>query len=303
MFPNGYIPSLQTEGQLTYFLTQHLGNKIASPALLGRITTDFVKRVESFIRDQDIPRVEFKKKDRKDTIANDLRRKDTRRDVVIFIGVAQEKQQAFKGKKDRDPNSRYVNFSYSRQPVFVKQYYFYIDDADFGPCFIKIGTYAPFPVRICINGHEWAKRQIEKKGVSYEALDNGFLSCGNHEILQQTCDDLGPDQIEALFRKWVQRLPFPLSGFWMLVSGCWMLVEAQRVIYSLSCIQHPETSIAKLPRAPPAVSAHVSLPVGSRRVCMWNTNPPTSSSTSRRTVPPVRNVRSTIPRTSTSTNV
>jgi len=56
---------------------------------------------------------------------------------------------------------------YSRQPVFVKQYYFYIDDADFGPCFIKIGTYAPFPVRICINGHEWAKRQIEKKGIAY----------------------------------------------------------------------------------------------------------------------------------------
>ena len=71
------------------------------------------------------------------------------------------KLPAFKGKKDRDPKCRYVNFSYSRQPVFVKQYYFYIDDADFGPCFIKIGTYAPFPVRICINGHQWARRQIE----------------------------------------------------------------------------------------------------------------------------------------------
>jgi hypothetical protein len=178
---------------------------------LGRITTDFVKTVEAFIRDQDIPRVEFKKKARKDAVANDLRSKEPRRDVVVFVGVAQEKQQAFKGKKDRDPKNRFVNFSYSRQPVFVKPYYFYIDDADFGPCFIKIGTYAPFPVRICINGHEWAKRQIEKKGIRYEALDNGFLSCGNHDILQQTCDALGPEQIEALFRKWVQRLPFPLA--------------------------------------------------------------------------------------------
>jgi hypothetical protein len=211
LYLNGYIPSLQTEGQLRYFLTKHLGNAIASPALLGRMTTDFVKRVETFISEQGIPRVEFKKKDRKDTIANSLRNKDPRRDVVVFVGVAQEKQQAFKGKKDRDPKSRYVNFSYSRQPVFVKQYYLYIDDADFGPCFIKIGTYAPFPVRICINGHEWAKRQIEKKGIPYEALDNGFLRCANHDILQQTCDALGPEQIETFFRKWVQRLPFPLS--------------------------------------------------------------------------------------------
>jgi hypothetical protein len=37
LYLNGYIPSLQTEGQLTYFLTKHLGNAIASPALLGRI--------------------------------------------------------------------------------------------------------------------------------------------------------------------------------------------------------------------------------------------------------------------------
>ena len=27
LYLNGYMPSLQTEGQLTYFLTQHLGNK------------------------------------------------------------------------------------------------------------------------------------------------------------------------------------------------------------------------------------------------------------------------------------
>ena len=93
LYLNGYVPSLQTEGQLTYFLTQHLGNKIASPALLGRITTDFVKRVESFIGEQGIPRVEFKKKDRKDTIANDLRGKDpseaaaSNRRVVVVVRV------------------------------------------------------------------------------------------------------------------------------------------------------------------------------------------------------------------------
>ena len=131
LYLNGYIPSLQTERQLTYFLTQHLGNKIASPALPGRMTTDFVRRVEAFIRDQDIPRVEFKKKDRKDTLANDIRSKDPRRDVVVFVGVAQEKQQAFKGRKGRDPKNRHVTFSYSRQTAFVKHYYFCIDDRTF----------------------------------------------------------------------------------------------------------------------------------------------------------------------------
>jgi len=73
LYLNGYIPSLQTGEQLTYFLTRHLGNKIASPALLGRITSDFSKAAEAFIRDQGIPRVEFKRKVRSPQRPSQLR--------------------------------------------------------------------------------------------------------------------------------------------------------------------------------------------------------------------------------------
>jgi hypothetical protein len=39
-------------------------------------------------------------------------------------------------------------------------------------------------VKLCLNGHEWAKRQLEKRKIAYEALDNGFLSCADPEKLQ-----------------------------------------------------------------------------------------------------------------------
>jgi hypothetical protein len=61
-----------------------------------------------------------------------------------------------------------------------------------------------------VNGHEWAKRQLEKKKIAYEALDNGFLSCAQPDKLQQICDSLGPEEIDRVFRKWLQRLPLPL---------------------------------------------------------------------------------------------
>ena len=48
--------------------------------------------------------------------------------------------------------------------VYVNHYYFYIDDADFGPLFLKLCSYAPWSTKLCRNGHEWAKRQLEKKG-------------------------------------------------------------------------------------------------------------------------------------------
>ena len=54
---------------------------------------------------------------------------------------------------------------------------------------------------------EWAKKQLEHRGIRYEALDNGFFSCEDHEELQQICDSFGADQIETFFRKWLRRLP------------------------------------------------------------------------------------------------
>lgn len=47
-----------------------------------------------------------------------------------------------------------------------------------------------------MNGHEWAKRQMEKEGIAFESLDNGFLSCADSKRLQKVCNSLGPEDIE-----------------------------------------------------------------------------------------------------------
>ncbi len=71
-------------------------------------------------------------------------------------------------------------------------------------------SYAPWGTKLCLNGHEWVKRQLEKRGIGYEALDNGFLSCEDPKTLQEICDSLGPEEIDRLFREWLKRLPLPL---------------------------------------------------------------------------------------------
>ena len=53
---------------------------------------------------------------------------------------------------------------------------------------------------------------MEKQGVAFETLDNGFLSCEDAEKLQQTCDRLGSEDIKRLFCKWLDQLPLPLSS-------------------------------------------------------------------------------------------
>ena len=54
------------------------------------------------------------------------------------------------------------------------------------------------------------QRQLEKRKIAYEALDNGFLSCADPEKLQHICDSLGPEDIDRMFCKWLDRIPLPL---------------------------------------------------------------------------------------------
>jgi hypothetical protein len=60
-------------------------------------------------------------------------------------------------------------------------------DADFGPAFIKVCVYFPYPTKIWVNGHEWAERQAIKAGIAFTELSNGFASCADPAALQQIC--------------------------------------------------------------------------------------------------------------------
>ena len=85
-------------------------------------------------------------------------------------------------------------------------------DADFGPFFLKFCSYFPYNAKLCINGHQWAKRQAAKAGIGFTALDNGFAAVDDPAALQAICDRLGPDQIDALLRKWLAILPHPFTA-------------------------------------------------------------------------------------------
>jgi hypothetical protein len=210
LYLNGYVPTLQYGAGLVHFLSQHRGCPIASPALLGQITGRFVAQVKAFAQRQAIPLVQFERKESKDQRAKQYRLERPVRDAVVFIGVAQEKAYAFSAR--RLPGRRAI-FEFTRnKSVIPNYYYFYLDDADWGEAFIKVCSYAPWGLKIYLNGHEWLKRPLTKEGIGYEILDNGFLSCQNPQRLQELADTLGPKQIQGFLGKWLDRLPMPLEA-------------------------------------------------------------------------------------------
>jgi hypothetical protein len=95
--------------------------------------------------------------------------------------------------------------------AMVNHYYFYCVDEDFGPFFLKFCSYFPYNAKLCINGNEYAKCQLRKRGIAFEALDNGVLSCEDPKALQRIRDGLDDKKIDRLLRKWLARLPHPFD--------------------------------------------------------------------------------------------
>ena len=77
LYLHAYMPKLQTSGGLCYFLHDHLGNPIPSPALFRPMHDRFLTAVETFASQHRIPTVEFKPGQRKDDIVADYRARFT----------------------------------------------------------------------------------------------------------------------------------------------------------------------------------------------------------------------------------
>jgi hypothetical protein len=217
MYLNVYVPQLQHEGGVVGFFRSHRGARVVSSVLMGRITEGFVRRIEAFVARGKIPVVQFRKGERKDDVALAHLARFKSKEGVLFVGKAQERASVFRTEKRRDAQGLTYPWIV-RGSAMVNQYYFYCVDADFGPFFFKFCSYFPYTAKLCINGHEYLKRQLDKLGIDYEPLDNGVLSCAQPQQAQRICDGLTADKIDALMRKWLRRLPHPFSA-WDRAAG------------------------------------------------------------------------------------
>jgi hypothetical protein len=68
LFLQGYVPRLMCEGQVVRFLLDR-GYPIPSPALLGKIGRAYVREIERFAEDNEIPLVRFGKRESKEDLA------------------------------------------------------------------------------------------------------------------------------------------------------------------------------------------------------------------------------------------
>lgn len=215
LYLNAYVAKLQVPGQVARFLHDHLGFPLPSPALFEKIGNWFRRDVRRLAEDRGIPVLRLKKPDR--TRWDDRKLDHVRpyleaaegdgRYGIVAIVAAQEFQWVFSGR-----DSHGSGFTFFKEQRRVGVYYFYIVDPDFGPGFIKICTYFPYPAKVWVNGHEWAKRQAAQAGIGSRPLANGFAACDEPEALQAICDSFGPEHVQGFFDRWIATIPTPFTN-------------------------------------------------------------------------------------------
>ncbi len=213
LYCNLYVPQLQRAEGIVGFIRGHLGQPIASTAVIAPMSRDFVTRLRGFAGQRGIRCIDFARGQRKDDVMHEhLARFQAagRTEGVMFIGRAQEKNTVFRTGKRRAADGRACPWIVRTTSV-VNQFYVHCVDEDFGAFFLKFSSYFPYGAKLLINGHHYAQAQAAKAGIGFTALDNGFAACDDVAAVQAICGSLTEDKIEALARKWLAILPSPYS--------------------------------------------------------------------------------------------
>jgi hypothetical protein len=84
--------------------------------------------------------------------------------------------------------------------------YFYFVDREFGFMHIRLQTWLPFTIQVCINGREWLAHQLDRAGIGYERRENCFAAIENVAEAQRMFDRLGTREWVPFLQKLADRV-------------------------------------------------------------------------------------------------
>jgi hypothetical protein len=106
-------------------------------------------------------------------------------------------------------------------------FYFYYWDRTFGLLHVKLQSWFPFTVQVYVNGHEWLARQLVRKGIAFEKVDNAFLKVADAGRVGQ-CVPAFWQRDWPMFLDSLARRVNPLLDDWLAgQSYYWVIDQAE----------------------------------------------------------------------------
>jgi len=120
---------------------------------------------------------------------------------LICVLACTERCQSFRIRKNREKKKLEV-VPHRGQ---CKHLYFYFLDREFGLMHVRLQTWIPFTIQVCLNGREWLGRQMRARGIKHQQQDNCFTQIADVEEAQELMDRLPLRRWVARFNAWARR--------------------------------------------------------------------------------------------------
>jgi len=93
-------------------------------------------------------------------------------------------------------------FRFRREERKCLHLYYYYLDREFGLMHVRLATWLPFGIQVCLNGREYLARRMSKAGIGFEQRDNCFVWIEDLPRAQQMMQDLE----ERHWERWLKVL-------------------------------------------------------------------------------------------------
>ena len=140
---------------------------------------------------------------------------------IVHIFKAMESCTAFKPWHDKQTHATFFKYDSGR----CMHYYVYFIDKQFGLCYLRIPTWAPFRMQFYFNGHNWLARRLDQKGVGYEQVENAFVHIDDYEKAQRLADKFPVKQLHRLLDRSAKKFCPVISRFGSGVH--WSVMQAE----------------------------------------------------------------------------
>ena len=167
--------------------------------------------------------IEFirKKNFRKDDRVKEILAERGDQPGIVHIFSAMESCTAFRPWHDKQTHATFFKYDSGR----CLHYYVYFIDKQFGLCYLRIPTWAPFRLQFYFNGHNWLARQLDKKGIRYEQVENAFVRIDDFEEAQKLADPFPVKRLHRLLDRCAKKFCPVISRFGSGVH--WSIVQAE----------------------------------------------------------------------------
>ena len=109
--------------------------------------------------------------ERKETLARELAARDRITEGLIGVFDCVEPCLTYFVRGDHAAHRLHLEL----KPGKCLHHYFYFQHAEFGLMHLRLQTWFPFQIMVCVNGRLWLARQLERAGLDYVQRDNSFV--------------------------------------------------------------------------------------------------------------------------------